>query len=36
MTDMVLCWNAAHQADKEVFLEPVKWETPATSGLMAW
>ncbi|QDU94106.1 hypothetical protein [Lignipirellula cremea] len=33
ITDAILRWNAAHSGDKQIMLEPVKWETHATPGL---
>ena len=33
ITDTILRWNAVNGADKETFLEAVKWETHATPGL---
>ncbi len=33
ITDSILRWNAAHNADNHIMLEPVKWETHATPGL---
>ena len=33
ITDTILRWNAAHGAEKQIMLEPVKWETHATPGL---
>lgn len=33
ITDSILRWNAAHGAERQIMLEPVKWETHATPGL---